>query len=277
MRSDGWKSRTRTPAPDLTPKPSDAGLSKAALKIDALLGLLAQYPDGITLAELSAFAKLPKSTARRLLATLSALGYVTQHERRGLYRLGVRLIELGAKAKSSIDLRKAAMPIMNRLSEETEETIFLCIRKGDHALCIERIDGKHVQVLALQVGGTLPLYLGGAPRCILASLPDEEIADILSRGIIQYTEHSPRSAEDVWKLVAETRQRGYSVSKEDVTVGVCAMAAPIHDEEGRVVGALSISGIVQRISGDVEQRIIDLVVDGAREISSRLGWREHRQ
>jgi len=61
-----------------------------------------------------------------------------------------------------LDERQAALPLMERIHERTGETVFLCVRRGDEAVCIERLDGLRVQSLALRLRDSLPLHLRGA-------------------------------------------------------------------------------------------------------------------
>jgi DNA-binding IclR family transcriptional regulator len=263
----------RDPVPGAVPRrPLDADLLKVILKADGLLEVLSSHPDGLPLADLSARAGLPKPTARRILNTLELCGYVAQNHRRGSYRLGPRLIELGAKAKSGSPLRRVALPYMKELAEAVGETVFLCVRRGSDALCVERIEGEDIQIVVLQVGGTLPLYLGGAPRCLLASLPDAEIDAILAQGLVPRTPRSPTTPEAVWELVRQTRRQGYSVSCHDVVENVFAVGAPVRDEEGTVVASVSVAGMLPFGEPRVDEGLVARLLDTAGKISARLGW-----
>src|SRR5207244_10669190 len=93
--------------------------------------------------------------------------------RPGTYRLGWRLLRLGSAVIARLDERQAALPVMERIHERTGETVFLCVRRGDDAVCIERLDGLRVQSLMLRLGGSLPLHLGAGPRTLLAWEPPE--------------------------------------------------------------------------------------------------------
>src|SRR5262249_61379656 len=94
--------------------------------------------------------------------------------RSGTYRLGWRLLRLGSAVIERLDERQAALPVMERIHERTGETVFLLVRRGDEAVCIERLGGLRVQSLALRLRGSLPLPPRARPRAPLAARPPRE-------------------------------------------------------------------------------------------------------
>ena len=110
----------------------------------------------------------PRTTVYRLLGSLEALDLVEPGAQPGTYRLGWKLMRLGAAVIERLDERQAALPVMERIHEATGETVFLLVRRGDDAVCIERLEGLRVQSLALRLGGSLPLHVGAGPRALLA-------------------------------------------------------------------------------------------------------------
>ena len=124
---------------------------------------------------------------------------------------------------------------MERLHELTEETVFLCVRRDDVAVFIECLPGKHVQALALGLGGSLPLHAGAAPRVLLAYEPKDVQADYLRRvDLVSFTDRTPSTPSAVKRALSEVRAKGYAVSDEDVTIGIAALGAPIFDHTGRI-------------------------------------------
>ncbi len=109
-----------------------------------------------------------------------------------MFRLGLRLFHLGAAVGRRLEVRRAARAALDELHHATEETVYLCIRRGDDALCVDRIDGLWVQSLTLQLGETLPLHLGAASRALLAHQPAAFIDDYLQRTPLErLTERTP--------------------------------------------------------------------------------------
>jgi DNA-binding IclR family transcriptional regulator len=214
----------------------------------------------------------PRSTVYRLLSSLQALELVEPGSRRGTYRLGLRLLRLGSAVLERFDERQAALPVMERLHEATEETVFLCIRRDFEAVCIERLDGRWVQSMAVGLGGSLPLHVGAGPRALLAGEPRSLWEDYVRRAALRpFTEHTPVTKAALFKALEETLESGCSVSDEDVTLGMAAVGAAVYDHRGRVCAAISISGPRPTILGDDVDASRRLVVEAAAEISRSLG------
>ncbi|MBS1878004.1 MAG: IclR family transcriptional regulator [Actinobacteria bacterium] len=241
-------------------------LAKAA----ALLDLLSARREA-TAAELAEDLDEPRSSVYRMLSTLQQLGFVDPGSRRGTHRLGLKLLRLGTAVQARLDVREIALPVMERIHDETDDTIFLCLRRGDEAVCIERFDGRQVNTLALQLGGSLPLHLGAAPRTLLAYEPRENWHEYVAGSDLEQGGGGP-ALTAAW-LIAELEQirsDGYATSDQDVTPGIAALGAPVFDGRGRICAALSASGVRDMIL-DEQKGVRDLIVTGAREISAGLG------
>jgi DNA-binding IclR family transcriptional regulator len=239
-------------------------------KAIALLDCLAREPEA-TPARLAELIGEPRSTVYRLLRNLQVLDLVEPGRRRGTYVLTLKLFRLGSTVVSRFDERQAALPVMERIHELLGETTFLCVRRGDEAVCIERIDGARVNLLALSLGGSLPLHVGSAPRALLAFEPPARWEDYLDdRKLEPLTPKTPVTRDAVIEELRATRERGYAISDEDVTPGVGSVGAPIFDHTARVRAALSVGGIRDLVLAD-GSRTSELVCDGAAAISRALG------
>jgi DNA-binding IclR family transcriptional regulator len=240
----------------MSPAPRDNAVQSLA-KAAAILDLLAERQDA-SAAELAELLGEPRSSIYRMLSSLQQLGFVDPGARRGAYRLGLKLLRLGSAVQSRLDVRRVALPVMERIHDQSDDTIFLCLRRGDEAVCVERLDGRRVTTLALQLGGSLPLHLGAAPRTLLAFDSRESWHEYVAGN----------------ELIAELeriRRDGYAVSDEDVTPGIAALGAPIFDGRGGICASLSASGMRDLILTE-ERRIEQLIVDGGAEISRGLGY-----
>ena len=228
----------------------------------------------LSLKEIAEATNLSKSTCYRLLATLEELELVERNRTRTHYRLGIRLFELGLLVQRRMDLRRVALPYLVDLAEKTGETSFLIIRDKEEALCIERVEGTYpVRALALNVGGRLPLHLGGGQRALLAELPDEEVLSILERkGMPRFTEKSVTDPRELLEELRFTRTMGYGRSWEDITPGVAAVGALIRDHTGHGIAAVSIAGIVQRFDESRYGSLVEAVRAAALEISKQMGY-----
>jgi DNA-binding IclR family transcriptional regulator len=243
-------------------------LAKAVLLLEAVADEREATPR-----RLSELVHEPRTTVYRLLTGLQALDMVEAGSRPGTYRLGWRLLRLGSAVIERLDERQAALPVMERIHDRTGETVFLCVRRGDDAVCIERLDGLRVQSLALRLGGSLPLHLGAGPRALLAWEPRGEWEAYAERRELEaMTERSPTTRDALFAELEDSLKQGYAVSDEDVTPGIASLGAPVFDYTGHVRAAVSIGGMRQLLLEEIHDEAVGLLVDGAREISGALGY-----
>lgn len=227
----------------------------------------------LTPARIAELVEEPRSTVYRLCSSLQELDYIEAGVQRGTYRLGLKLFDLGRTVVDRFDERASALPVMQRLHDETGETVFLCVRRGLAAVCIERVDGARVMLLELRLGGSLPLHLGAAPRCLLAFEPESAWHAYLDAATLERrTARSPVTRTAILAELRTTRKRGYAVSDQDVTPGVVSVGGPIFDHSGLVTASLSIGGL-REVVGDGGSHVAELVVEGAADVSRSLGHR----
>lgn len=245
-------------------------LGKAARLLEAL----AEYPDS-TAAWLAQQLGEPRPTVYRLVQDLIALDYVEEGRRPGTFRLGFGLFRLGSLVGLRIDVRETAAPFMDELHRALEETVYLVIRRHYEAVCIDRVEGLHIRAMALQLGGSLPLHLGGGPRALLAYQPREYWEEYFSNvKLVAMTPRTPTSKVPIVALLEEARRLGYALSDEDVTLGITSIGAPIFDHTGQVQAALSIGGLRSTIlDKGGRERAVKLVMGATAEVSRRMGSR----
>jgi DNA-binding IclR family transcriptional regulator len=246
---------------------------KVLAKAARLLEVLAEFPDSTPPALAQRMGE-PRPTVYRLIQDLAMLGYVEEGPRPGTYRLGLELFRLGSLVGLRFDVRERAAPVMNTIHAELEETVYLVVRRHHEAVCIDRIEGVHIRSMALQLGGALPLHLGAGPRVLLAFEPreywDEYFAEVK---LEPRTPRTPTTQAGIVALLEEARHLGYTISDEDVTVGITSVGAPIFDHTGRAHAALSVGGMRSAILGyGGGERAVELVTNGAAEISRRMGY-----
>lgn len=236
-----------------------------------ILETLAASPDDLDPAQIAARTGHGRETIDRLLPILAHHDFVTNGAQPGTYRLGLELFRLGTTVQHRLELRQRSLAIMHNLADATEETVSLFIRRDDEALCIERVEGKHVQVLSMEVGSTLPLYTGAASRILLAALPDDRVEAVLSGKLRQLTRFSEINPGRLREIVAEIRRQGYAISDEDVTLGVAAISGPVYGPGAEIIGAITISGITQRLTRDRMPILVAQVLNAADRISRAMG------
>ena len=217
-------------------------------------------------------AGIRRRDAAALLDRLCDLGLVERSDAAGTYRLGLRLFRLGAAVGRRLEVRQAARPVLEDIHRATEETVYLCVRRGDHALCVDRIDGLWVQSLTLRVGETLPLHLGAASRALLAYESEEFLRGYLARATLaRLTERTPATRAAVRRELRAVVERGHAVSDGDIRLGIASVGAAVRDHTGAVVAALSVGGLRPSILGNAATTA-RLVVDGAARVSRALAF-----
>lgn len=243
-------------------------------KVAKLLQLLADYPGSVPSAIALRMGE-PRPTVHRLIQDLVALGYVEEGSRPGAYQLGLELFRLGSRVALRFDVRETASPIISDIHAALEETVYLIIRSGHDAVCIDRIEGLRIRSMALQLGGSLPLHLGAGPRALLAYQPRTYWKEYFAQVKLEaMTPRTPSTKAEIVSLLEHVRDRGYDISDEDVTVGIASVGAPIFDHNGKVQAAVSVGGLRSAVLGnDGGERAVRVVTKGAAEVSRKMGYK----
>lgn len=247
--------------------------------LDRALDLLEAFPKlgpEIGLTDIAEEVGLNKATAYRLLSTLEQRGFLERSPYDRRYRLGVRLFELGAYYQNQINVRHMALPALSNLVETIHEAAFLCVRDGNDALCVERMEAEQeVKIFALRVGGRLPLHTGAAPRVLIAGFTPQEVEEYANRtGLPGFTSKTITSLEGLFKDIQLTLKQGYTISIEDVTPGIVAVGAPVRDYSGNIIASISISGLHSRFDAARFREVAQEVKHSAQRISRHMGYTE---
>lgn len=250
----------------------DVGGLELISKSAAVLAVL-ESAGPTSAAELAARLREPLSSVYRLMQSLTAIGWVERSAKRGPYRLGLAWMTVGGLIEDQLDIREACLPALRGVSSATGATAFLCVRRGSRAVCLERIEGHSVQSLAMQLGSSLPLHSGAAPRALLAFLSRAEQDDALADLIAYPGDPQRPSADAIEADIAQVHAQGYAVSDGDVTPGVASLGAPVFNHRGEVEGSISISGLRDQVlQTDAGARNIALIKEAAAVSSAGLGW-----
>lgn len=204
--------------------------------------------DDVSLAELARRTGIAKTTVHRLLGEL-AEWHVIDRTPEG-FRLGLRLFELGQLVPAQRGLREAAAPFLSDLFEATHETVHLAVPEGTEVVYVQKIDGLHGPRLASRVGGRMPLYCTGVGKAILAHQPQRVIDELLAAGLRRRTPRTIVAPGLLRAELATARDCGVAFEREESTVGITCVAAPIFNPRGSVIAAISITGWANRLNPD---------------------------
>lgn len=205
----------------------------------AILSALRTAETGLTRPQLARRTGLPMTTVLRLATELRTFGALELDDH-GTYRLGGWLWELGTFAASRSTLREIALPYMQDLYEATHENVQLAVLDGFDALLVDRIRGPKSVPIVSRPGGRLPLHATGVGKVLLAYAPSDFIEDVIARGLAQMTPYSITDGNALRRCLVEVRERGYSATRDEMTIGAVSVGAAILGPDDRVVGAVSL-------------------------------------
>jgi IclR family acetate operon transcriptional repressor len=238
----------------------------------AILEAVAAKGTGVPLAAVCREAGLHRSTAHHLLRTLAALGYVAQDEDSRAYRLGPAVYRLASASWSEGQLAEIAVPVLRELVRKTGETANLAVRRGDEAVLVETLDGGGTLRVVDRVGAARPIHCSAIGKALLAWAPADERETVLRRlKLVRYAPATITSRERLRRELARTRAAGYALDEEEMSPGVCCVAAPVFAFSGGPVAAVGIAGPAARVSREALLRYARVLVPAVRALSQRLG------
>ena len=255
-----------------------ANLVQTIERVTSIFDTLSLYPQGLSLGDLSGKVKFPKGTTHRLLSSLAYFDYIRQDPLTKSYFLGFKLVDLGTLMLDQLDLRNVAKPNLIFLAEKVQETVHLVIRDTDEALYIDKVDlyprRAGLQMVS-RLGARIPMHCCSVGKVILADLPEAELEKIIkSRGLPGRTRNTITNRDRLREHLVMVKDRGYAVDDEENEEGVRCVAAPIKNERGRVIAAMSISGPTARITAEnIHAALKDEVCKTALNISRQLGFK----
>lgn len=180
------------------------------------------------------------STAHRLLTTMAGRGYVRQGEHR-LYHPGPALFVAGGMERSVPRVTARLHPLMEALHVEVGETIHLQMLAGADALFVDGVEGSQALRVGLRSGLRMPAYVTSGGKAMLAALPDPVIAALHSGGVRPWQHARITSMEELWAELAEIREQGYALNRDESEVGVVALGVAVAMAEGDPVASLAIA------------------------------------
>ena len=202
-------------------------------KAVTILGALERAPLG--LAGLVDATGIPRPTAHRLARALEAHGLV-RRDSEGRFALGMRLVALGHAASGDLDVVEAARPVLERLRDDTGESVQLYVRDGDRRVCTMSLESPHGLRTIVPLGASLPLEVGSAGKVL--------------RGA--------------------TGPKGWAESVGEREAGVASVSAPVVDGSGHVVAAVSVSGPINRTTKAPGRRYGEAVAMAARAVTELI-------
>jgi DNA-binding IclR family transcriptional regulator len=214
---------------------------------------------------------MSKTTVHRLLATLENKRFINRDKATGLYRLGLRFVEMASLVLQDAELHRWAHPYLQRLLTEFGETVDLSVLDGSHVVYLEVMESPQRLKLAAAVGQRLPASFTASGKALMAYLPEERIQTILSENLEQYTDRAPVSVPEVLEELRRTAERGYATAEQEYEEGINAVAAPILDTNNSPIASIAIVGPSFRLTTDRLPALGESIRQMTKIISSEIG------
>lgn len=242
----------------------------------SILSVLSESLSPLNLTELSQQLRLSKSTIQRLTYTLHRLGYLDRDGETKKFRLGPKTLSIGFSVMRNLDLRKAALPYLEKTSKEIGETVNLAVLDGTEIVYVERIKTEQILNINLQVGSRLPAYCTSMGKAMLSFLQKDRLEELLKKiDLRPLTSHTITSKEGLRKELERVKACGFATNNEELSHGLRSVAAPVRNFKGEVIAAVNIAVPSIRISQKkIETIFAKKVMETAFQISSVLGYKE---
>ncbi len=237
-----------------------------------LLLALADMRDGARLIDLADQLDLPGPTVHRLLQALVSEGFALQNPTTRRYEIGPSVAHLADVSFPHEALRYHARVVLERLCEQTGETVFLSVRSRDTLFYVDTVLPPVTVRMTGRPGAREPLHATSQGKVLLAFAPPERRAEILQfMRLDRITGHTITDRAALEDELARVRANGFAVQDEEREDGIRAVSAPVLDRSGWPVAAVCIGAPAFRVTlHELEERFAPLVVDAGHEIAGRL-------
>ncbi|MBN3846286.1 helix-turn-helix domain-containing protein [Paraburkholderia sp. Ac-20342] len=224
----------------------------------------------MTVSDAARFADLSRPAARRCLLTLVDLGYLAYD---GKFFVPLpRMLRLGSAYLSTSSLPQIAQPLLAEARDELQESVSLAVLDDGYAVFVARAEAVRIVSTGVKLGARLPVYCSAAGRVLLSDLGDDQIRRHLGAvPMKKLTRHTRADTAALIDVIDSARTVGYSLSYEELEVGMCAMAVPVRGRGGAIEAAISVSAFSGRVSVEtLEQSFLPVLQRAARRLERAL-------
>lgn len=225
-----------------------------------------------TLSEIATDLGQSPATVYRILITLEGRGMVEFDTPAQVWAIGAGSYLIGASFLRRTSLVERARPILRSLMASTGETANLGIERNGEVLFVSQVE-THSNIRAFFPPGSVSeMHASGIGKALLAFMPTDRRNQVLQgRTLTAYTTHSLTEKSILEQDLETSRARGFAVDRDEKSLGMRCIAAPVYDANGEAVAGISVSGPTSRISDDDIARLGDQVAKAARDLSAAMG------
>lgn len=228
-----------------------------------ILDLLAQSESGLSIGEVASALGVNKSSALRLLQTLTSHGVTEKDARTFKYSLGFHMVSLSRAVLNRIPLVEIARPYLKRLVDQTGECAHLGILFKDRVLYVDQVESPATLRVNAEVGQTAPLHCTALGKVILAfsgtPIPEK---------LPSFTKNTLTDPEILRKNLKKIQEQGYALDEEEFDPGVRCLAVPVFDFQKKLAGSIGISGPASRLTPSKIREVSSIILEAGHELSS---------
>lgn len=237
-----------------------------------ILDCFSQQEPTLSMTDISKRIELTTSTTHRLLSSMELHGLLSRAPDGRRYMLGYKFLQLASIVENSSSLQQQARPLLESLSKETGETAVLMVRDGPWAVCLDRVDSTQSLRLAMTVGQRIPLHAGSSAKILLAYLNSHEIRRLVEQhGLPLVGKNTITDPQALYAHLKQIREQGYAISFQERDPGAAGLTAAIYNRTEQVIAALGIVGPVTRLTTELIQLYIPIVLSFAQRLSHLQG------
>ncbi len=229
---------------------------------------LFRFP-GATFSQIQQDLVLPKSSTSSLLNALVAHHLLRQEK--GRFFLGLKLYEWGNRSLEQFDIRNVALPVLEKLREQTNLTCHLGILDEVAPIYLMKLENTQPIGIRTWVGKKLPMHSSGVGKALCAWLPQEKIDELLpDEQLPRYTDTTITSKKMLMEEFARIREKGWVFDNAEDSPGIYCIAAPVFNRNNDVIAAISVSGVELQMPQDCIQQYSLWVCEACRALSAKL-------
>jgi DNA-binding IclR family transcriptional regulator len=237
-----------------------------------ILEKLARSEELLRITDIHEQMGIPKTSVFMILSTLETMEYIEKVDD-NRYRLTMKIYNIGNEILAKYDIRGIARPFMEKLADQLRFTVHLAVLSSGRAVYIEKVNGPAFVQFGTRIGQTMPLHSSAVGKVLAAYLDEESLDEIIEANpLIRATENTITSPEVFKKFLIYVRETGYAIEDEEGEIGVRCVGAPIFNSKGKVVAAVSVTGVRNDLHSAQFHEIGSTVKDYGMLISEQFGY-----
>jgi|694.fasta_scaffold64800_4 DNA-binding IclR family transcriptional regulator len=243
---------------------------KTVAKAIRLLKMFSAEHEEWGASELGRAVAMDKVIVHRLLRALAEGELLVQDATTRRYRMGPGLIALAHRNLGSMDVTSLARPYLERLRDETGETILLSVRRGNVVVVTLPCESRQAVRVSAEVGDSVPMYCSASGRVFLAFGPATLFQEIDATPMPALTAHTITNLDEIGKQLVDIKRRGWAIDDEELADGVRAVAAPVFGPTGDVECCVALRAPSGRLPRNEMPKLAKKVAETAQRIGEEL-------